>query len=67
MELEGNDTVLRMDVIFSTMKLSNIVHLDRYLFGLCSGEKIVASPFNKRRLIYLNNDGAIGEINSICL
>ena len=67
MELEGNDTVLRMDVIFSTMKLSNIVHLDIYLFGLCSGEKIVASPFNKRRLIDLNNDGAIGEINSICL
>ena len=63
-EIEGNDPVLSMNLLFSTMTLRNIIHLDRAISGLWSGEKISTSPFNDRRIFDLNNCGDIGEIHS---
>ena len=63
MYLDGGDTFICIDLMFYTMTLRNIVHLNISLSGLCSGKKIFYPPFKHIRLIKLNNDGAIEDIH----
>ena len=63
MELEGGDSILTVDLLFSIMTLSKSFHLDRALSGLCSGDRIVAFLFNDSHLIHLNNYGSIEKIH----
>ena len=64
MELEGNDTVLITNLLFPTIIVSNIFHLERDLSGFCSGEKIFSLTFNKMHLFDLDMMVTLGRSTS---
>ena len=62
-DIEGNNPVLSMDLLFCTIMFSNKIHLNTDLSVLWSLEKRVYSPFNELQLFDLDNDGTIGDIH----